>query len=75
MRFLYININYNTLIFVYFMKKYEEPKLKLHELKTGKLMNLSRADTVTPTADPQDEPVVENNGIKDFQVVNSSSIW
>ena len=38
MRFWYININYNTLIFVYFMKKYEEPKLRLHLLKTVQMI-------------------------------------
>lgn len=27
------------------MKKYEEPKMKLHELKTGRILVISRADT------------------------------
>ena len=27
------------------MKKYEEPKMKLHELKMGRILEISRADT------------------------------
>lgn len=49
------------------MKKYEEPKLKLHQLKTGKLMAASfgEADTNNANGKP--------GGVEDFAEENN--IW
>lgn len=49
------------------MKKYEEPKMKLHELKSGQIMaaSLGRADT--KTAD-----VPEKQDLEDFETTNVS---
>jgi hypothetical protein len=49
------------------MKKYEEPQMKLHELKSGQIMaaSLGRADTKT-TAVP------EKQDLEDFETTTVS---
>ena len=49
------------------MKKYEEPQMKLHELKSGRIMaaSLGRADT--KTAD-----VPEKQDLEDFETTTVS---
>lgn len=49
------------------MKKYEEPKLKLHQLKTGKLMAASLRETDTNNANGKP------GGVEDFEEENK--IW
>lgn len=65
MRFLYININYNTLIFVYFMKKYEEPQMKLHELRTKTSMLESSPEKMH--VDTKTSTDAGKNDLEDFE--------
>lgn len=57
------------------MKKYEVPTMKLHQLKTGRIMAASLGEA---TATAKENPIPDysdNGGVEDFQVKSSSAIW
>lgn len=53
-------------------KNYLVPEMRLHELKTGRIMaaSLRQADTTTSNQVPEPQ---DNGGVEDFQV--NSSVW
>lgn len=53
-------------------KNYLEPTMKLHQLKTERIMaaSLGQADTTTSNQNPNPQ---DNGGVEDFEV--QSSVW
>ena len=53
-------------------KNYLEPTMKLHKLKTARIMaaSLGQADTTTSNQNPNPQ---DNGGVEDFEV--QSSVW
>ena len=55
------------------MKKYEVPKMKLHQLKTGRIMAASLGEATAKTRENSQSGNPDNGGVEDFQV--ESSVW
>ena len=62
------------------MKKYEEPKMRFHQLKTGGMLMLSRFDAKTPEPNAYggagDVPSGnEDSSVEDYGIVGESSLF
>jgi hypothetical protein len=55
------------------MKKYEVPTMKLHQLKTGRIMAASLGEATAKTRENSQSGNPDNGGVEDFQV--ESSVW
>ena len=68
-----ININVTLKNKSTLMKKYEVPTMKLHQLKTGRIMAASLGEATAKTRENSQSGNPDNGGVEDFQV--ESSVW